>query len=416
MRLYSEAPRWYKAPELVFRTEETPMDALKEKEVETFGKVFNTKPICVAFAPGRVELLGNHTDYNGGFVLSVAIDLGIAVAAGRRPGFEAFVEVHSEEFQSTDRFPVDDVVPERKGSWVNYHRGVVRELLRAGVPVRGTRLAIVSNLPIGAGVSSSAALELATAEALYHLYGGRPQNRMEEAKLCQRAENTFVGVPCGILDQFSSLFGKKNHGLFLDCATLRYQVAPLGRDDVRVVLLDSGEKHELIDGKYAEARGSCERAVKRLAELLQEDLRFLRDVTVEEFERFADQLQPDDKRRAEHVIRENARVLRGLAALKSRHYEELKRLMLESHASSRDLFGNSTPALDFLVERASQAEGFLGGKLTGGGFGGSTVSLVEERHVGRFAEEVSADFERKFSRTPRRLIAGIGDGASVQDV
>lgn len=390
------------------------MDPLRQKAVETFEKVYGTKPVCVAFAPGRVELLGNHTDYNGGFVLSVALDLGIAVAAARKPGYEPLVEVYSDEFRASDSFPLERVVPEAKGSWANYPRGVVRELARAGVPLRGARLAIVSNLPIGAGVSSSAALELATAEALYHIYGGKPRDPMEEAKLCQRAENSFVGVPCGILDQFSSLFGKKDHGLFLDCATLRHQLAPLGREDVRVVLFDSGEKHALVDGKYAEARASCERAVKRLGELLCEDLRFLRDVTVQQFERYAHELEPDDRRRAEHVIRENARVLRGLAALKTRQYDELRRLMLESHASSRDLFGNSTPALDYLVERASEAEGFLGGKLTGGGFGGSTVSLVEERQVEKFAGEVAADFERKFSRVPRRLIAGIGDGARAE--
>jgi galactokinase len=239
---------------------------------------------------------------------------------------------------------------------------------------------------------------------------------MEEAQLCQHAENSFVGVPSGLLDQFSSLFGKKDHALFLDCATLRYQQVPLGRDDVRVVLVDTGEKHALIDGKYADLRQSCERACSRLSDLMDQPARFLRDVRLPDFERYSDELDPEDRPRAEHVIRENERVLRGLAAIKSKHYEELKRLMLASHASSRDLFGNSTPALDFLVEEASKLPGFLGAKLTGGGFGGSTVSLVEKASEEAFTKELAARFEAKFSRVPPRLSAGIGEGAGVEEV
>jgi len=391
------------------------MEEISKKAVEVYSRVYGTSPECVSFAPGRVEMLGNHTDYNGGYDLPVALDLGVAVAAGRLPGFEKSVEVWSEEFQQGVKFAIDPIVPER-GSWSNYPRGVLKELSHAGMNIRGTRMAIASSLPIGAGVSSSAALELATAEAMYCLYGGRPSQPMEEAKLCQRAEVSFVGVPCGLLDQFTSLFGKKNHVLFLDCATLRHQEVPLGRDDLRVVLVDSGEKHALVDGKYADLRKSCERAARRCGELLAEDIRFLRDVSVVEFQSIADQLDPEDRPRAEHVIFENDRVLRGLAAIKAKQHAELKKLMLQSHASSRDLFGNSTPALDFLVESATGLPGFIGGKLTGGGFGGSTMNLVVKDAVEAFAAEIADRFEKKYSRVPRRIITAIGDGARVERI
>jgi galactokinase len=190
-------------------------------------------------------------------------------------------------------------------------------------------------------------------------------------------------------------------------------VEPLGRDDVQVVLADSGEKHALVDGQYAALRRSCDRAAARLGELLPGPVRFLRDVRLDDLLAHAEDLEPEDRPRAEHVVRENARVLRGLAAIKARHFDELRRLMLASHASSRDLFGNSTPALDFLVEAAAGLPGFLGGKLTGGGFGGSTVSLVERPRAAAFTEALAARFEERFGRRPRMVLAGIGDGARI---
>ena len=385
------------------------MNSLEKQTIDSFRSVYGSEPDCIAFAPGRVEVLGNHTDYNGGYVLSVALDLGIAVAADVRPGPVVF-EIWSESFRESVKFPLDGLRKE-SGSWSNYVRGVVRELDLARVRLRATRMVIGSSLPIGAGVSSSAALELATAEALHALFGGKPAKPMEEAQLCQRAEKDFVGVPCGLLDQFSSLFGKKDHALFLDCATLRYMQVPFGRDDIRVVLADSGEKHALVDGQYASLRESCERARDHFEGALRNDVRFLRDVSLAEFQAHSESLSPDDRRRAEHVIRENERVLRGLASIKSKHFPELKRLMLESHASSRDLFGNSTATLDFLVEAASDLPGFLGGKLTGGGFGGSTVNLVDAGSEKTFCELLAKRFEEKLNRSPRLIACGIGDGA-----
>jgi galactokinase len=390
------------------------MNDLQRRAVMAFQRVYNTAPACVSFAPGRVEVLGNHTDYNGGCVLSVALDLGIAAAVCLRPG-PPHAEIWSEAFGEKVSFRLDQITKQGP-SWANYSKGVVRELAEAGMPLRGFRMLLDADLPIGAGVSSSAALELATAEALYSLFGGRPAKPLDEALLCQRAERGFVGMPCGLLDQFSSLFGRKDQALFLDCSTLRHSQVPLGRSDLRVVLADSGEKHELVDGQYAALRASCERARDAFAKLLPHAVRSLRDVSVLDFQAHAQELDEGDRRRAEHVIRENERVIRGLAAIKSKFHDEVGRLMAASHASSRDLFGNSTPALDHLVESAAGVPGVVGAKLTGGGFGGSTVNLVESAHEAELSARLSDRFEARFGRRPKILSAGIGDGARAEAV
>jgi galactokinase len=382
-----------------------------ERACGSFTERHGEPPQAVGWAPGRTEILGNHTDYNRGYVLSAAVDLGIAVAAGEQPSAQSNrIDLWSGNLRNAVAADSRDLRP-LKGSWANYPLGVLVELQRSGVPVGGLRLVIESSLPSGAGVSSSAALELATAEAVYALRGGRPADPMEEAKLCQRAEVDFAGVPCGLLDQFSSLFGLRDHALFLDCASLEYERLAVGTSDVRLVIADSGVKHALADGEYARLRRSCEDAVRRLAPLLGRRLGSLRDVRLEELLLHAEGLEPDERRRAEHVLRENDRVLRGRDALRRSDLAELGRLMLESHASSRDLFGNSCLELDYLVAEAATLPGFLGGKLCGGGFGGATVHLVSAAEVRRFAQELSARYEQRFRRPLRAFAAAFGDGA-----
>jgi galactokinase len=233
---------------------------------------------------------------------------------------------------------------------------------------------------------------------------------MQEAILCQRAEVEFAGVPCGLLDQFSSLFGEAGRVLFLDCDTLAHAALPAG-GGLRVILADTGVRHALADGQYAALRRSCERAAARLGELLGRPVRFLRDVALEEFLPLADRLEPEDRPRAEHVIRENARVLEGRAALGRGDIAALGRLMVRSHASSRDLFGNSCPELDLLVEEAERLPGFIGGKLSGGGFGGSTVNLVEAARAESFARELSGRYRARTGKATRLLASAIGAGA-----
>ncbi len=379
----------------------------------TFESIYGSPPACCAFAPGRVELLGNHTDYNGGYVLSVALELGITVCAAPLPDGQRRIELWSEAFDEKVSFPLD-ALSKVEGSWANYPLGVILELVRADAPIQGTRMAISSNLPVGAGVSSSAALELATAEAMYELYGGRPRDRMEEAKLCQRAEVSFVGMPCGLLDQFSSAFGKPNCFLFLDCDSLDYAQIEATDSELRVVVADSGVSHALVDGQYAALRAACERSARRLGKLLDHPVRFLRDVTTEEFASLYDELPSEDRPRAEHVVNENRRVLDGIDAIRSGDFTNLGKLMVASHESSRDLFGNSTPELDFLVRAATELPGCIGAKLTGAGLGGSTVNLVAAGHEEVFATSLRAAYFKRFNRRLRTLVTGIGGGARVQ--
>ena len=379
---------------------------------EAFEAAYGRAPEAIGFAPGRVEVLGNHTDYNGGFVLSVALELGVTVAASRHPSDSRALELTSEAAGETRRFRIDDEAPER-GAWTSYIRGVLREIRKSGTALQGLQMFVASSLPMGAGVSSSAALELATAEAAFEILGGRPDDLMEEARLCQRAEVEFVGVPCGLLDQFSSAFGRRDHALFLDASTLDHRRIPLGRSDLSIVLADTREKHALVDGKYAALRASCERAARSLGTALGRRVEKLRSVSLEEFLEHQNAVDPEDRPRAEHVIRENDRVLRGVSALEKGEQEELRKLMLESHASSRDLLGNSTPALDLLVEVASGLPGFEGGKLTGGGFGGSTVNLVETSRVAAFSAEIERAFREKLGRAPAIIRSRVGDGARV---
>jgi galactokinase len=306
--------------------------------------------------------------------------------------------------------PIDSPDPYPGAPWAAYPRGVLLEAARAGAPRFGVQAAIVDDLPVGAGVSSSAALEVATLEAYLALARIEPWDALERARLCQRAECDFVGVPCGLLDQFSAVFGRADHLLFLDCQTLEHAVAPLP-ETLRVVVADSGTRHALVDGRYAELRRSCEQAARALEELLETPVPDLRAVALERFLELASRIPPAPRRRAEHVLRENARVLAGRAAGERGDLEELGRLMLASHASSRDLLGNSSPELDVLVEEASRLPGFLGGKLTGGGFGGATVNLVAPASAAAFSPALAARYHARTGRDARLLESGIGDGA-----
>ncbi len=379
---------------------------------ENYEEQFEAAPQALSRAPGRLEILGNHTDYNNGYVLSVALELSVVIAAGQEETSPRRLGAWSSTFNERIDADLEEPAP-LAGSWINYPLGVLRELERSGIRLPSINLAIESSLPTGAGVSSSAALELATAEAAYGMLGGRPGDPMEEARLCRRAENDFVGVPCGILDQFSSLFGKRDHFLFLDCGTLEYDRLSLPGAGLAIVIADSRVKHALIDGQYARLRAHCASATQRLGELLDRPVPSLRDVGLEEFLECRNEVEEEDRKRAEHVIRENSRVLSGVEALRRKDIVRLGELMLESHSSSRELFGNSCDELDFLVETASGLPGFIGGKLSGGGFGGATVNLVEEDSAGEFQERLSTEWNRRFAAPLRTLQTRIGDGARL---
>ena len=383
---------------------------LATREARTvFSLRFGGEPAAVSWAPGRVELLGNHTDYNGGLILAVALDLGISVAMAPSDESPRRLTAYSTTMESPAEASLEPI-GRSSTRWINYPLGVLDELAKSGVELRSLRMTVASSLPLGAGVSSSAAIELATAQAAFEILGGRPDEPFDEVKLCQRAEVSFVGMPCGLLDQFSSRFGKKDHALFLDCSDLSWSTAPLG-DEVALIVADTQVKHALVDGEYATLRAHCESAARRAGELLDRPVRWLRDLTLDDFLEVAEGIDPDARRRAEHVLRENERVLAGRTALEQGNVGQLGKLLLESHESSRDLFGNSCGELDAVIEKAREIDGFLGGKLSGGGFGGATVLLVRRAAAGDFVQRLATAYDGLFEKPLRIFTTRAGVGA-----
>jgi galactokinase len=338
---------------------------------------------AISFAPGRVELLGNHTDYNEGLVLSAAIHLGVTVRAGKDNSNR--ITVSSATNGRRTEIDIPSIERQHTDSWANYPLGVIEMLRQAGFTLSGTTIDIESNLPLGAGLSSSAALEVATAFALRELYQ-LPLDRMQIAKLCQRAENEFVGVQCGLLDQASSVFGQAGKAILLDFRSVTAEPVALP-SEVAILLLASGIPHALTGGEYNERRQQCARAAAILG------VTALRETTTAAVQ--AAEMDPVVKRRALHITGEDERVSRGVTALRHGDPETFGQLMFESHRSSRDNFENSTPALDCLVEIAGQTSGVYGSRLTGGGFGGSTVSLVNRAQADEIRKSmVEQYFER----------------------
>lgn len=350
-----------------------------------------------SFAPGRVELLGNHTDYNGGVVLSAAIDLGISAQGRRRD--DGKILLTSDGISGVVEAGVDDLTA--SGSWADYPLGVTKMLIEAGYPVGGFEAEFSSTLPLGAGLSSSAALEVCTAVLLMKLYEF-DLGRLDLAKLCRKGENEFVGVSCGLLDQVSSIFGKKENAIFLDCRAETVENVALP-DDVALLVVNSGVKHALTGGEYNERREQCFAAAKILG------VPALRDATSAQLA--AADMPELVKRRAAHITGENERVFEALADLRQGSAAVFGRNMSASHRSSRENFENSTPELDALVEITCAQEGVLGARLTGGGFGGAMVALVDKSRIAAVAGAVEKEYARRTGHQGTAYQCQIGDGA-----
>ncbi|MFC1479220.1 galactokinase [Planctomycetota bacterium] len=301
--------------------------------------------------------------------------------------------------------------PEKKGEWGDYIKGVVSELLKRGIKTGGFNAAVSSTLPVGIGLSSSAALEVATAFMLKTLYPYDMES-FAIAKLCRAAENEFVGMNCGILDQFSSIFGRNNGALFLDCRTEEHEVLPLSSGGIKVVICNSMKTHKLISSQYNVRREECFNAAQFFGRQ-DKDVVMLRDVTVEMFEQVASGLSDNERKRARHIIYENERVLKGRQALHEGDLQTFGSLMNESHASSKNWFDNSTPELDILQETAVSVPGVIGAKLSGGGFGGCIVALAEETAVEPLKQILSERYKRETGIIPDIYCAEVSDGARV---
>jgi galactokinase len=354
--------------------------------ISAFEAKWKTTPALFE-AHGRVNLIGEFTDYNEGFVMPMAIPFCTWVAAARR--VDRILAVDSENFEDGREFDLDDPAPKRQGHWSDYVRGVGITLQQAGYAVQGANLLVRGEVPIGAGLSSSAALEVATARALLGV-SGIVVGETRIAQLCQRAENEFVGVKCGIMDQFSACHGKPGHALMLDCRSLEFQLAPLPKG-VSVVICNTMVRHELASGEYNKRRADCTAGVDYLARKVPH-VRALRDVTPEELEKHAREMPDTVYRRCRHVVRENRRVEDAFAALKRDDVKNFGKLMYASHASLRDDFEVSCRELDAMVEIASRVPGVYGARMTGGGFGGCSVNLLRTESVDEFRTIVARDY------------------------
>ncbi len=371
-----------------------------------FSEAFGSLPDVVVRAPGRVNLIGEHTDYNEGFVLPVAIDRAIYIAARARADRQ--VRLLALDMGQRAEFTLDAIVRDEAAMWSNYVRGVALFLQEAGYALRGLDGVIQGDVPRGAGLSSSAALEMAAALA-FVATSGLALDRVQMALIGRRAENEFVGVQTGIMDQFISALGRRDHALWIDCRSLDYRLVPLPAD-VRLVVADSGVRRGLVASAYNQRRAECEEGVRRLAERLP-GIRALRDVSVAAFEAHKDVLPEPVRRRVQHVVYENQRVLDAVAALERGDLAAMGRLMDASHTSLRDLYEVSGPELDALVEIARSVPGCLGARLTGAGFGGCTVNLVEQRAVPAVVAAIERDYPARTGRTPRVYICRAVDGA-----
>jgi galactokinase len=382
---------------------------LQERATEGFAARFGHRPEAVGLAPGRVELLGNHTDYNEGFVLTAAIDRAVAVAGAVREAPEA--RLVSESFGEVVFDPAHPT-SQPGATWADYSVGVVDQLRKIGAKVEGFDAYLVSSVPGGAGVSSSAAVLVATAQLLLALYPHAiGMDAMGIAALCRAAENEFVGAPVGILDQFSSVFGRAGHALFLDCRTLSWKAVALPGERCRILIADTGVKHALAaGGGYAERRAQCEEAARVLTSGASDKLR---DVSWELLEERARELDPTLLKRARHIVGENRRVEMGVAALEAGSLATFGEMLINTHESCRDLFENSCPEVDCLVETALTQPGVWGAKLTGGGWGGCAVILHTPEAEDALCAALMETFEKKFGHAPTLIPTVAGPGAQA---
>ncbi len=376
--------------------------SIEKNTTDRFETIYGERPSYLVRAPGRVNLIGEHTDYNDGFVLPMAIDRAVWIALRPRP--DRRLILHSLDFAEQVEIELDDLRYERPG-WREYVKGVAHILQAQGHSLRGWEGVVAGDVPIGAGLSSSAAVEMATARA-FSVVAHLPWDAAYMARVGQRAENEWVGMNCGIMDQMISAAGRRDHALLIDCRSLETSAVPLPPETV-VVILDTSTRRGLVDSAYNERRMQCEAAAAFFG------VPALRDVERVTFENRAAELDPLARRRARHVITENARTLDAAAAMFRGDAVETGRLMNESHTSMRDDFEISREAMDMMVKLAQAESSCYGARMTGGGFGGAAVALVRAAEAGAFAASVSQLYHAATGLAPQVYICNATDGAAV---
>jgi galactokinase len=385
--------------------------ALKEQFHRIFGPGRGTDRVHVVRAPGRVNLIGEHTDYNDGFVLPMAIEPEVRVVCRSRN--DGVVRLASTAFPGQEvEFSVQKKVTKSPhGAWDNYSRGVAAEMLAAGIPLVGMDALFSNTLPVGGGLSSSAAIEVGTARALLTL-SGSDMDASRIALLCQKAEHEFAGVPVGIMDQTIVAGAKAGHAMLLDCRDGTKQYVPIDGRELKVVIANSMVHHELSEGEYGKRRQQCEEGV-RFFQRSNPSVKALRDVPAGEVDAAEGKLPDVIFRRCRHVTTEIARTLEAATQLSHHNYEDVGQLMLQSHASLRDDYQVSAPELDFLVEEAMKVKGVYGSRMTGGGFGGCIVAIAQPRAVEPLREHLRATYPKKFRKEPAVFATTATAGASV---
>lgn len=366
------------------------LQELAADTVADYKKQFGEKPQWLVAAPGRVNLIGEHTDYNDGFVLPMAIERYVVLAAGPADKGKG-VTLYSELVDEKHSFVANGPVPADLPAWCIYSYGVLDLLRKRGVEAGPLNVAIHSTVPLGGGLSSSAALEVATA-TLVEAVTNQLMDPRDKAKLCQQAENEYAGVPCGIMDQFSSALCQADEAMRLDCRSLETTPVPLTDPDVTVLIINSNVKHDLGSSEYPVRRATCEAAAEKLG------VKALRDVSLEQLLAAKEKLTDVEFRRARHVVAENERVLKFSDAASAGDWQTAGELMVQSHNSLRDDYEVSCPQVDTLVELATNiglADGVYGSRITGGGFGGCTVTLVKTDQAAAVAEKILAEYEKK---------------------
>jgi galactokinase len=390
------------------------LDELARRVERDFRGRFGRAPQWLAAAPGRVNLIGEHTDYNDGFVLPMAIERYVVMAAapaGERGacGDGKSVSLSSSAVAQPERFTVGEDDFRQLAPWARYVYGVMVGCRAQGLDPPALDMLIHSTVPLGGGLSSSAALEVATA-TLLEAVTGQSLDPIVKALLCQKAEHQYAGVPCGIMDQFTSVLGQSGHLLLLDCRSTQVQMVPLSDPEVEVLIINTNVKHELTGGEYAQRRSQCEAAARAMGVVS------LREATLDTLHAYAGMLEPVLQRRARHVIGENDRTTKAAACLSRGQWAEVGRLMYASHASLRDDYEVSCEELDVLVELAQQRGGdgaVIGSRMTGGGFGGCTVSLVRKDHLDQLAASIASDYQRLTGVAPTMFTTRPAQGAQI---
>ena len=386
---------------------------MKEKLIQQFQELYKGEgEIRSYFAPGRVNLIGEHTDYNGGHVFPCALTLGTyGIVRSRSDRKLRFYSANFERLGVIET-SLDELVPDPKANWTNYPKGVMWAFEKRGYKLtHGLDILIYGNIPNGSGLSSSASLEVLTGVILKDTYGF-DVSMVDIALIGQDSENNFNGCNCGIMDQFASAMGKKDHAIFLDTNTMHYEYAPVVLEDAKIVITNSKVKHSLVDSAYNDRRNECETALKELKTAVK--IESLGELTEEEYEAHKDVIKDAVRqKRAKHAVYENQRTIRAVEALKNQDVELFGKLMNASHESLRYDYEVSCEEIDILVDLAQAMPGVLGSRITGGGFGGCTVSIVKNDAVDTFISEIGKTYQEKVGHEAEFYVVDIGDGAGV---